>query len=149
ANAQLDPSSVDLSQRKEWCLSQVSACDTLCSSVTDSNDCDSETLDYNCKCTNYATPVLTSYRGTMPTLICLQLFANCKKDADTSLLKIGKCSTDYYVHCGTKYPVDFEPPTTASSSTPTSTSEVSTSTIIIESTISESTTSDKSTSSSN
>ncbi|KAH7336235.1 hypothetical protein BKA65DRAFT_30058 [Rhexocercosporidium sp. MPI-PUGE-AT-0058] len=112
ANAQLDLSSISLDQRKAWCRSQISACDELCSSVTSNNDCTSETLSYNCECTNYPTPDLTSYSGTMPTLICLQLLANCKKVTDGSILQ---CQLQSRVHCGTKFPVDFEPPTTTSS----------------------------------
>lgn len=149
-NTVLDTNSVALNIKKQWCTTQISACDTLCSSVTNKNDCDDESLNYECECTNYPTPILTSYRGTMPTLICLQLFANCKKDAGTSLLEIGKCSTDYYIHCGTKYPVDFEPHATTSSSETTSTSDASsgTSTIIItQSTNTENATLDQSTTS--
>ncbi|KAK0109866.1 hypothetical protein ONS95_002537 [Cadophora gregata] len=148
ASAQLDTNSVDPSVRIDWCRSQSSACDTLCSSVTNSNDCNSETLTYECQCKNYGTPDLTTYRGTMPTLICLQLFANCKKDAGTSLLKIGKCSTDYYVHCGTKLPVDFEPPATTSSTSTSASHPSSGTATTTRNTSSDSTSSDTRTTSS-
>ncbi|KAG4429918.1 hypothetical protein IFR05_014596 [Cadophora sp. M221] len=149
ANAQLNPFSISLDQRNAWCRSQISACDELCSSVTKSNDCTVGTLAYNCECTNYLTPILSSYSGTIPTLICLQMFANCKKAAGASKISIDQCQLQFGVHCGTKFPVDFEPPAATTSKTQ-STSATSSSTGRSSLTSSKTTTSkDSSTSSTN
>ncbi|KAH6710958.1 hypothetical protein DL95DRAFT_251072, partial [Leptodontidium sp. 2 PMI_412] len=115
ANAQLNPASISLDLRKTWCRSQISACDELCSSVTSSNDCAVETLAYNCECTNYPTPSLASYSGTVPTLVCFQLSENCKESSGGSISKINQCQLQFGVHCGTQFPVDFMPPATTTS----------------------------------
>ncbi|KAF4963174.1 hypothetical protein FSARC_8800 [Fusarium sarcochroum] len=74
----IDPNSVDIGQRSDWCGAQQNTCDTLCGDDTDKNSCDEDELKWQCTCTsNSSAPGLQYYTQTMPTFICQTLFSQC------------------------------------------------------------------------
>lgn len=88
----IDPNSVPLADRAQWCVSQKAACPSLCSQqspdgsmVTSSNTCDPRTLDYSCVCASGLSPNATEYSQTIPYFICTeyntQCVANCGRDS--------------------------------------------------------------------
>ncbi|CAF3481217.1 hypothetical protein SNK03_001360 [Fusarium graminearum] len=80
----IDPNSVDLTTRSSWCGAQQNTCDTLCSDNTDKNNCNDDTLNWECTCSsNSSAPGLQYYTQTMPTFICENLFAQCISQTNT------------------------------------------------------------------
>ncbi|KAM0299229.1 hypothetical protein ACHAPM_007993 [Fusarium culmorum] len=80
----IDPNSVDLTTRSGWCGAQQNTCDTLCSDNTDKNNCNDDTLNWECTCSsNSSAPGLQYYTQTMPTFICENLFAQCISQTNT------------------------------------------------------------------
>ncbi|UZP33638.1 hypothetical protein NXS19_001454 [Fusarium pseudograminearum] len=80
----IDPNSVELTTRSSWCGAQQNTCDTLCSDNTDKNNCNDDTLNWECTCSsNSSAPGLQYYTQTMPTFICENLFAQCISQTNT------------------------------------------------------------------
>ncbi|RMZ86970.1 hypothetical protein DV736_g5801, partial [Chaetothyriales sp. CBS 134916] len=83
----IDPNSVPLATRDQWCQSQITQCPLIClqtkgnSAGTDANDCDPNTLTYDCVCSNGIAPNASEYSQTIPYYICTeannQCVANC------------------------------------------------------------------------
>jgi len=72
----IDPTSVPLSTRQQWCTSQQTSCPLLClqlpgsSSTTATNDCNPNDLTYDCICGNGQSPNASEYSQTLPYFIC-------------------------------------------------------------------------------
>ncbi|CAG7556785.1 unnamed protein product [Fusarium equiseti] len=80
-----DPNTVDLATRSGWCGAQQNTCDTLCGDNTNKNNCDDNTLKWECTCSsNSSAPGLQYYTQTIPTFICNQLTADCVAKTSTS-----------------------------------------------------------------
>jgi hypothetical protein len=80
-----DPNTVDLATRSSWCGAQQNTCDTLCGDNTNKNNCDDNTLKWECTCSsNSSAPGLQYYTQTIPTFICNQLTADCVAKTSTS-----------------------------------------------------------------
>lgn len=80
----IDPSTVSEGTRNQWCLAQTSQCPLICSqypgesAATAANDCDAETLVYNCVCEiNGLAPNVSEYSQTIPYFICTESNNNC------------------------------------------------------------------------
>ncbi|KAM0188569.1 hypothetical protein ACHAPA_001797 [Fusarium lateritium] len=74
----IDPNTVDIATRSDWCGAQQNTCDTLCSDDTESNQCTETDLKWECTCSsNSSAPGIQYYTQTMPTFICQQLFSQC------------------------------------------------------------------------
>ncbi|KAF2132779.1 hypothetical protein P153DRAFT_354245 [Dothidotthia symphoricarpi CBS 119687] len=84
----IDPDSVSSSDRSYWCNQQIAMCPLICTQqpgvdtlTTQSNDCDPDTLTYDCVCDGGITPNITQYSQTLPFFICQtwgnQCVANC------------------------------------------------------------------------
>jgi len=80
----IDPSSVPISTRTSWCQSQLASCPLLClqnqgstDSTTTANDCDPQTLTYDCVCGNGLTPSLANYSQTIPYFECTEFGNQC------------------------------------------------------------------------
>ncbi|KFY45189.1 hypothetical protein V494_01089 [Pseudogymnoascus sp. VKM F-4513 (FW-928)] len=79
----IDPESVLISTRDVWCNDQKSTCPLLCtqypggSMTTAANDCDPETLTYDCTCGNGLSPNMTEYSLTIPFHICREWGQQC------------------------------------------------------------------------
>ncbi|GKU01446.1 pci protein [Fusarium langsethiae] len=80
----IDPNSVELTTRSSWCGAQQNTCDTLCKDDTVTNNCNDDTLNWECTCSsNSSAPGLQYYTQTMPTFICESLFAQCISQTNT------------------------------------------------------------------
>jgi len=99
-NPQIDPDSVALSLRSQWCSGQVSTCSTLCAGNTESNTCDIESLCYTCICASNYSPPLQYYTNTMPTFQCEQLYANCIIASPSDAAAQHLCTENEQANCG-------------------------------------------------
>ncbi|KAF4982092.1 hypothetical protein FDECE_17577 [Fusarium decemcellulare] len=101
----IDPGTVDIDTRSDWCNGQEDTCDTLCEDDTKSNDCFPETLKWDCTCSsNSSTPGLQFYTQTMPTFICQTLFAQCIAENTSSQRGQRECKTKINELCATQGP---------------------------------------------
>ncbi|KAI0474842.1 hypothetical protein F4859DRAFT_80811 [Xylaria cf. heliscus] len=118
----IDPSTVPLSTRDNWCQQEKSTCPLICQQLPpggyEVNDCDPMALTYGCVCENGMSPNLSEYSLTLPFFICqewgTQCVANCGSD--------NSCASD----CRQNHPCGALNPTRAnttstSSSAPTAT----------------------------
>ncbi|KAI8954894.1 hypothetical protein F4801DRAFT_411977 [Xylaria longipes] len=116
----VEPSSVPLSLRDNWCQQEKSTCPIICQQLPpggyQTNDCDPLALTYGCVCENGMSPNLSEYSLTLPFFICQewgnQCVNNCNGDA--------ACASD----CRQNHPCGALNPTrtnTTSSSTSTAT----------------------------
>jgi hypothetical protein len=127
---EIDPNSVDDMTRGVWCRGQYDTCETLCNDNTNTNDCTTSNLKWDCTCaSNNSRPGLEYYEQTMPTYICLTLFDQCNTqhigDSDSQKL----CIENIRNKCGKTPPAeastdddDESSSTTAEASTSTTAS---------------------------
>lgn len=80
----IDPSSVPLATRQQWCTNQKAACPELCaqqsstgSLSTSANTCDATTLDYACVCSSGLIPNASEYSQTIPYYECTEYNTQC------------------------------------------------------------------------
>lgn len=125
----IDPDSVPLSTRTSWCQSQVASCPLLClqlsgdSSTTEADDCDPNTLTYDCICGNGLSPNSSEYSQTLPFYICQEYGNQCVAACNGSTTCQNDCRVDN--PCGAQDPTRVNTTTTSSaaaSSTASSTS---------------------------
>ncbi|KAM0330080.1 hypothetical protein ACHAQA_004251 [Verticillium albo-atrum] len=76
-----DINNISDNERAEWCRGQRNVCDELCDPAATTNDCDYQTLDYDCTCSNGTAPGLQYYSDTLPTFICNRVFSECNAAA--------------------------------------------------------------------
>ncbi|KAL2802609.1 hypothetical protein BJX63DRAFT_106164 [Aspergillus granulosus] len=82
---QIDPADIDKATREQWCISQRSACPLLCLQIPGAsetptyNDCDADTLAYNCVCDNGQSPNASEYSQTIPYYLCTERNNQCVK----------------------------------------------------------------------
>ncbi|KAN0093938.1 hypothetical protein V8E51_017122 [Hyaloscypha variabilis] len=113
----IDPNSVPLATRQQWCTSQETACPLLClqlpgaSSTTAANDCDPTDLTYDCICGNGLSPNASEYSQTLPYFICQtygdQCVAACNGDTSCQ----SACRDDH--PCGAQNPTRVNTTTTS------------------------------------
>ncbi|KAI0107827.1 hypothetical protein GGR51DRAFT_515153 [Nemania sp. FL0031] len=125
----IDPSSVPLSTRDNWCDQEKSTCPIICQQVPPGgfqvNDCDPMALTYGCVCENGMSPNLSEYSLTLPFFICQewgnQCVTNCAGDAS--------CASDCRQNhpCGALNPTRVNQTSSTSASTPTQTGASATS----------------------
>lgn len=133
ANFTVDPATVDGGKRSSWCGAQYDSCNILCQRDVSANDCDSETLKFDCICrSNNSAPGLQYYLQTMPTFICEQAYQNCIEENVGDSRAQDNCRTNIQSKCGTISPANatFDSPnqeeessSAAPSSSPTGTDE--------------------------
>ncbi|KAI1170911.1 hypothetical protein F4777DRAFT_88817 [Nemania sp. FL0916] len=119
----IDPTSVTLSTRDNWCDQEKSTCPIICEQTPPGgfqvNDCDPMTLQYGCVCENGLSPNLSEYSLTLPFFVCQewgnQCVAGCNGDA--------ACASDCRQNhpCGALNPTRVNETTTSSMATPTQT----------------------------
>ncbi|KAF3179070.1 hypothetical protein TWF788_007154 [Orbilia oligospora] len=77
----VDPEEIDLGTKQTWCLNQISSCGLLCLDQKSGsgfvNDCDVETLQYQCICADNTVPNATEYSQTIPYFLCTYQVQNC------------------------------------------------------------------------
>ncbi|KAI8623955.1 hypothetical protein F5Y19DRAFT_456333 [Xylariaceae sp. FL1651] len=92
AQYSIDPDSVPLTLRANWCQQEKSSCPLICQQLPPggytTNDCDPMTLEYGCVCENGMSPNLSEYSLTLPFFVCqewgTQCVANCGSDNSCS-----------------------------------------------------------------
>lgn len=76
-----NPDDIDLGTKQTWCSNQISACGLLCldqkSGGGFTNDCDPETLQFQCICADNTVPNATEYTQTIPYFLCTYTVENC------------------------------------------------------------------------
>ncbi|KAF4632464.1 hypothetical protein G7Y89_g5675 [Cudoniella acicularis] len=117
-NSTIDPSTVTLTTRSQWCQGEQNTCPILCggASATTSNDCDPTTLNYTCTCSNGSAPGLQYYTTTMPTFICEQIYQNCIVTGQNDAAAQKLCTTAEANNCGHLDPSKYVAPASSSSS---------------------------------
>lgn len=77
----VNPEEIDLGTKQTWCLNQISSCGLLCLDQKSGsgfvNDCDVETLQYQCICADNTVPNATEYSQTIPFFLCTYQVQNC------------------------------------------------------------------------
>ncbi|OBT70139.1 hypothetical protein VE03_00575 [Pseudogymnoascus sp. 23342-1-I1] len=122
----IDPSSVVISTREVWCNDQKSTCPLLCtqypggSMTTAANDCDAETLTYDCTCGNGLSPNMTEYSLTIPFHICIEWGQQCVANCGGVNTCQAACTEDH--PCGAQDPSRGNATATTTSGAPAATS---------------------------
>lgn len=77
----VNPEDIDLGTKTIWCGNQVSSCSLLCldqeSGGGFTNDCDPDTLQFQCICADNTVPNATQYSQTIPYFLCTYQVQNC------------------------------------------------------------------------
>ncbi|KAF2270764.1 hypothetical protein CC78DRAFT_539243 [Lojkania enalia] len=122
----IDPDSVSESDRQTWCDNQKAQCPLIClqqpgvtSMTTVSNECDPDTLVYQCVCENNVTPNITQYTQTLPYYICTEWGNQC---VDNCGQNNNACAND----CRANHPCGAQSPDPPNSSVPTTMSKTAT-----------------------
>jgi len=115
----IDPNSVPISTRTSWCQSQLASCPLLClqnpgstDSTTTANDCDPQSLTYDCVCGNGLTPSLANYSQTIPYFECTEFANQCVAACNGATSCQSSCRANN--PCGAQNPTRIN--TTSSSS---------------------------------
>jgi len=114
----IDPNSVPLSTRTQWCQSQITSCPLLClqlpgaSGTTSANDCDAATLNYECVCGNGMSPNASEYSQTIPYFECQEYGNQCVAACNGDSTCQGACRDDH--PCGAQNPTRVNVTTTSS-----------------------------------
>ncbi|KAI0193508.1 hypothetical protein F4808DRAFT_357578 [Astrocystis sublimbata] len=116
----IDPSSVPLSLRANWCQTEKSTCPLICKQSPpggfETNECDPMALTYGCVCEDGKSPNLSEYSLTLPFFICQEWGTQCV----TACGSDATCASD----CRQNHPCGAQNPTRAnvtSSSSPSAT----------------------------
>jgi len=133
ANTQsIDPSSVPIGTRDQWCINQENACPLIClqlpgtSGSPTSNTCDPTTLDYSCVCSNGQSPNASEYTQTIPYYICTTANQQCVTNCNGITSCQSACVQDH--PCGAQTPVRANKTSTVSSGSTATSSSVATGT---------------------
>ncbi|KAI1396645.1 hypothetical protein F4819DRAFT_491311 [Hypoxylon fuscum] len=118
----IDPNSVSLTDRNNWCQSEKSTCPLICSQTSSGstlvNDCDPKTLTYGCVCGDNKQPNISEYSLTLPYFVCLEWGDQCVKNCGQDNTCSSSCREDH--PCGASNPTRVN--VTSSSSIPSATS---------------------------
>ncbi|KAF6239096.1 hypothetical protein HO173_002968 [Letharia columbiana] len=102
SNTTFDPTSVDLTEKNQWCQGETANCPTLCGGQTQTkaNSCTGSSLEFTCTCANGTGPSnIAAYQGTLPNFICEATFAQCR---------IANPGSEACKTCGTLMPSDVQ-----------------------------------------
>ncbi|KAL2018579.1 hypothetical protein VTK56DRAFT_621 [Thermocarpiscus australiensis] len=102
----IDPKSVSMSERKNWCNDQTSSCPTICLQTTTGpplvNTCDPETLTYGCVCSDNKQPNMSEYTLTLPYHVCMRWGDQCVAACGSDNICAASCRQDH--PCGAQHP---------------------------------------------
>ncbi|KAI2472561.1 hypothetical protein F4781DRAFT_383170 [Annulohypoxylon bovei var. microspora] len=118
----IDPSSVSLTDRNNWCASEKSTCPLICQQTsvgnTLVNDCDPKTLTYGCICGDQKQPNISEYSLTLPYFVCQEWGNQCVKNCGQDNGCSSSCREDH--PCGALNPTRANTTSSASASATTS-----------------------------
>ncbi|KAI0539603.1 hypothetical protein GGR58DRAFT_228017 [Xylaria digitata] len=125
----IDPASVPLSLRDNWCQQEKSTCPIICQQLPPGgyqvNDCDPMALTYGCVCENGMSPNLSEYSLTLPFFICQEWGNQCVADCGSDTACASDCRENH--PCGALNPTRVNETTSSSTGTPTETGAAATS----------------------
>ncbi|OOF96349.1 hypothetical protein ASPCADRAFT_206542 [Aspergillus carbonarius ITEM 5010] len=116
-NSTLDPNSVPIQTRDQWCESQTSSCPLLCLQLPNTtgsptaNTCNPKTLVYDCTCSNGLSPNASQYSQTIPYFICTEENNQCVTQCNGNSTCQSNCRTEH--PCGAQNPKRVNITTTA------------------------------------
>ncbi|KAI1298571.1 hypothetical protein F5Y03DRAFT_269133 [Xylaria venustula] len=123
----IDPSSVPLSTRDNWCQQEKSTCPLICEQSPPGgytvNDCDPLALTYGCVCEDGKSPNLSEYSLTLPFFICQEWGTQCVAGCNGDSACASDCTQNH--PCGAQNPTRVN--TTSTSGTATATGAAATS----------------------
>ncbi|KAK1782730.1 hypothetical protein QBC45DRAFT_288012, partial [Copromyces sp. CBS 386.78] len=120
SNLTVPVESVDVNTRNQWCVAQYNTCKILCNKAVKTNDCQADTLKYECTCQSGDTPDLENYTQTVPTFMCQEAYSACINAHKDDAMGQDKCKKDIFDQCGTLDPTKAEIKTTSSAAATTS-----------------------------
>ncbi|KAL7949696.1 hypothetical protein V8C42DRAFT_219040 [Trichoderma barbatum] len=124
AGYNIDPDSVPLLTRENWCNTEMSTCPIICQQTTSKktlvNDCDPETLQYGCLCGDNKQPNISEYTLTLPFFICQEFVVQCRAKCGIDNTCASNCAEDN--PCGATDPKRYNSTSTATSTTAQATS---------------------------
>ncbi|KAF2185104.1 hypothetical protein K469DRAFT_708387 [Zopfia rhizophila CBS 207.26] len=99
----VDPGSIDSDLRADWCRAERNTCPEVCGGISKlqqgGNDCNAQTLNFTCVCSDGTRPNMSEYQQSVPGLMCRQWFENCIAASGEDLEKQEACKS---VECGNK-----------------------------------------------
>ncbi|XDG08416.1 hypothetical protein ABKA04_008031 [Annulohypoxylon sp. FPYF3050] len=114
----IDPDSVSLTDRTNWCASEKSTCPLICQQTSPGttlvNDCDPKTLTYGCICGDQLQPNISEYSLTLPYFVCQEWGNQCVKACGQDNGCSSSCREDH--PCGALHPTLANKTASASSS---------------------------------
>jgi len=99
----VQPNLIPSDQRDMWCRAQRNTCPELCGGVNqmkNGQECDSETLDYECECKNGTVPQMELYQQSVPGLMCRFWFDRCINATNENLEFQVECRNQRDEKCG-------------------------------------------------
>ncbi|KAH8766864.1 hypothetical protein F5883DRAFT_79601 [Diaporthe sp. PMI_573] len=131
ADYRIEPSSVPLSTRKNWCQSEISTCPSICRDQSGTgaqvNTCDPETLTYGCLCGDNTQPNVSEYSLTLPYFVCTEWGNQCVKDCGWNSTCASVCRQDH--PCGATDPSPANTSSTATASATASSASADSTTV--------------------
>ncbi|KAL7358532.1 hypothetical protein ACKS0A_02543 [Histoplasma ohiense] len=121
----IDPSTISETIRETWCNNQMSSCPLICLQLPgtneepNSNECDADTLQYSCVCSNGVTPNTSEYTLTMPYYLCTEFNNQCAINCGDSSSCVTACRVDN--PCGAQNPKRVNSTSTAPTASQTGT----------------------------
>lgn len=129
ADYYVEPTSVPLATRSNWCTNEISSCPLICAqtspftTVTEVNSCDAKTLTYGCVCSNGLQPNVSEYSLTLPFFVCQEWGNQCVTGCGSNSTCSSSCREDH--PCGALSPTVANTTATASTSATASSTDSS------------------------
>ncbi|CAF9937505.1 MAG: hypothetical protein HETSPECPRED_000560 [Heterodermia speciosa] len=112
----IDPDSVAIATRNEWCTKQKASCPLLCLQIpgatagTEANSCDADSLAFECVCSNGQSPNASQYSQTIPYFECTEFNTQCANNC-------GASNSACVAACRDTHPCGAQNPTRVNTST--------------------------------
>jgi len=129
AQYRVEPDSVPIADREQWCRSQVASCPLICEQTkpgtTLVNECDVDSLTYGCLCGDNKKPNMSEYSMTLPYFVCREWGTQCVADCPQSDSECNRaCREDH--PCGALNPKKVKPTTSTAGPSASQTDEADT-----------------------
>ncbi|QKX62480.1 uncharacterized protein TRUGW13939_09641 [Talaromyces rugulosus] len=110
-------------QKRSWCLAETNTCPQICGGAASPNDCDPDTLNFDCTCVNGTVPDVEPYTNTIPFFVCQANYDQCIQNNPNDLDAQKACKDN--ANCGS-ITASVSHASTTTSSAPSSSSTLST-----------------------